>query len=391
MSVIDAGSKNRGLWRTLSLTAVVIVLIGLVGYDVLTIPNLEDQNHSLSTENQSLTAQNQELQAGQQETNAQLSALSNELSILNSTARSDEALAASLATESSVVVRLQSQLQAADSNISALASLVNRLRLAENATVTNLQAELASAKENYSNVSSEAAMLSTQVSQLQSEVLQLESEITELQSEITHSGGEGPALIQESGSTCSYFCGGSTTATFIQPVKSGDMLVLTVVVDNLTALEITDTLNTTIKQAVSTTNLPPTCGEDFFPPYCRAIIYWGIFNSSGQDSVTVSDSPSMYAIRLQIWEFSGVNSVASSVSCTPTCAAVAYPAGSVLIATARGNVSGGGAGFSFYQCVASYLAGSEYQIAAVAGSTAFPFSPAVSEVESAAVLVEASP
>ncbi|MGA2663388.1 MAG: hypothetical protein ABSF83_00385 [Nitrososphaerales archaeon] len=200
----------------------------------------------------------------------------------------------------------------------------------------------------------------------------------------------GPALMQQSGSTCSHYCyDGSASTSFASPVTAGDMLVVTVVNDNETALQVSDSLGTAMTQAVNAVD-GPMCGGELVT--CQAEIYWGILPSSGPDTVTVSEGSYQGALRVQAWEFSGVDAVQYAVDCTPDCPATTFPSGSVLLATARGDgtvpVNGGGPGFTFYPYEASYLAGSEYQVTAAPGSTTFPFSTSVREVEAAAVLVE---
>ena len=51
------------------------------------------------------------------------------------------------------------------------------------------------------------------------------------------------------------------------------------------------------------------------------------------------------------------------------------------------GIGGSGPGFGWYPYPASGVAGSEYQVVYSAGSTDFPFSSAVPDVEAAAVLV----
>ncbi|MDA4122659.1 MAG: hypothetical protein OK456_05695 [Thaumarchaeota archaeon] len=205
------------------------------------------------------------------------------------------------------------------------------------------------------------------------------------------SSSGGPTLVQESQTTCSYVCSsGQDSATFSSQVQSGDMLVITVVEDDQPTLTVTDTLGTMIQLAVgshTSQSQNPVCGSP--STYCQADIYWGILKASGVDTVTVTEPGSNAAIRLQIWEFKGVNEVENTASCLPTCASTAYPASSILLATGS-TVTGAGAGFTWYVYTASGVAGSELMFASTAGSTTFPFSPAASLEEDGVVLTEGS-
>ncbi len=247
------------------------------------------------------------------------------------------------------------------------------------ANITNLQAELNSLS---AQLSSERASDSAALQRLSAEVQSLNATIQTLSSEL--SALTEPVLLQESQSTCSYVCsGGSANVTFSSDVRGGDMLVVTVVSDDLTNLVVTDSLGTRISLAVSAT-ASPLCTSN--TGTCQADIYWGPVRSAGPDSVLVTEGGSTRALRVQAWEFSGVNAVESTVSCAPRCASTSYPASAVLIATAR-DVSGAGPGFVWSPYSASSVAGTEYQVTMGSGSTTFPFSTGVNDVEVGAVLV----
>jgi len=193
----------------------------------------------------------------------------------------------------------------------------------------------------------------------------------------------GPDLLEESASTCSYPCGaGATEANLTLDAREGDMVVVTVVSDDLTNLVVTDSLGTRISLAVSATS-----GPDCFSNTgtCQADIYWGLLPSSAPDSVGVSEGTSHSALRVQAWVFSGVDSVRSTVACERSCAQTSYPSSGVLIATAEG-VGSAGRGFVWLPYPTSSVAGSEYQIFSGPGTTTFLFSPSVTDVEAGAVL-----
>ena len=160
------------------------------------------------------------------------------------------------------------------------------------------------------------------------------------------------------------------------------MLVVTVVSDDLTNLVVTDSLGTRISLAVSATT-SPTCTSN--TGTCQADIYWGLLPSSGTDTVLVSEGASTRALRVAVWEFSGVDAVKSTLSCTPVCSSASYASPGILIATAR-DVTGAGPGFTCYQYAVSGVAGSEYQVVTGSGTTTFPFSTSVNDVEACAVL-----
>jgi hypothetical protein len=93
------------------------------------------------------------------------------------------------------------------------------------------------------------------------------------------------------------------------------MLVVTVVSDDLTTLVVSDSVGTAIRLAVSSTST--SCATN--TGTCQADIYWGMLTSSGPDTLTVSEGTSDRALIVQIWEFSGVNAIKSTVSCAPVC------------------------------------------------------------------------
>jgi len=186
-------------------------------------------------------------------------------------------------------------------------------------------------------------------------------------------------LVQLAESTCSYVCGnGSVVAKFPSSVTGGNMLALTVISDDLTLLSVSDSLGTAIQLGASSTST--ACDSN--TRTCQADLYWGMFPASGNDSVTVREAGSDRALRVQAWEFSGVNAIGGG------CSPVSYPAGSVLLATGR-DAYGAGPGFTWEGYAASGLAGSEYQVAASPGSTAFPFSTGINSVETAAIFMRA--
>lgn len=190
----------------------------------------------------------------------------------------------------------------------------------------------------------------------------------------------GASLVQQAASTCSYVCGtGSAEMTFNSSVRQGDLLAVSVVSDDLSTLNVSDSLGTFIQLGVrsASTSCDSNTGT------CQADIFWGMLPSSGSDTVTVSEGHSDRALRVQAWEFGGVDGLAGG-SCSP----VFYPAGSVLLATGR-DVYGAGAGFVWDQYRASGVGGTEYMISQSAGSTSFPFSTGVNDVEAAAVFLQA--
>lgn len=184
-------------------------------------------------------------------------------------------------------------------------------------------------------------------------------------------------LVQLAESTCSYVCGnGSTVTKFPNGVKGGDMLALTVISDDLTPLNVSDSLGTVIQLGARSAST--ACDSN--TRTCQADLYWGMLPASGNDSVTVREAGSDRALRVQAWEFSGVDAIGGG------CSPASYPAGSVLLATGR-DAYGAGQGFTWEVYAASGLAGSEYQVAASPGSTAFPFSTEVNSVEAAAIFM----
>lgn len=184
-------------------------------------------------------------------------------------------------------------------------------------------------------------------------------------------------LVQLTESTCSYVCGnGSATTKFPNIVHGGDMLGLTIISDDLTPLNVSDSLGTVMQLGARSAST--SCDSN--TRTCQADLYWGILPASGSDSVTVREAGSDRALRVQAWEFSGVDAIGGG------CSPVSYPSGSVLLATGR-DAYGAGEGFTWEAYAASGLAGSEYQVAASPGSTAFPFSTGVNSVEAAAIFM----
>jgi len=275
------------------------------------------------------------------------------------------------------ITSLQSKLVGVGSQLNSTQALVASLR----GNVTSLQEKLValSGQLNATEAADSAAL-----SQLGEEVIGLNATLQQL---IAQSGAPGlPALVQQAESTCSYICAsGSAQAMFSGYVRSGDMLVVTVVSDDLTNLVVTDSMGTRITLAVSATTSPDCISNT---GTCQADIYWGLLPSSGPESITVSEGSSARALRVAIWEFRGVGAVKSAVSCAPTCASASYSSGDILIATAM-NVNGSGPGFAWSPYTASGVAGSEYQVATGPGTTTFPFSTFVTgdiNVEAGAVL-----
>jgi hypothetical protein len=154
------------------------------------------------------------------------------------------------------------------------------------------------------------------------------------------------------------------------------MLAITVVSDDLTTLNVSDSLGTFIQLGVRSTST--SCDSN--TGTCQADIYWGMLPASGNDSITVREGGSDRALRVQTWELSGVNGIAGG------CSPVTYPAGSILLATGR-DAHGAGTGFTWEVYAASGVAGSEYQVSPSTGSTAFPFSTGVNDVQAAAVFL----
>jgi len=272
------------------------------------------------------------------------------------------------------VTSLQDKLVSVGSQLSSTQALVASLR----ANVTSLQEKLVavSGQLNATQLADSSA-----ITQLQAEVQSLNATIQALTNQLA--ALTLPALLEQAESTCSYVCTqGSTNATFPADVRQGNMLVITVVSDDLTNLIVTDSLGTRISLAVSATT-SPACTSN--TGTCQADIYWGLLPSSGTDTVSVSEGSSTRALRIEIWEFSGVDTVKSTVSCSPICASASFASPGVLIATAR-DVTGAGLGFTWYPYAASGVAGTEYQVVSGSGTTAFPFSAGVNDVEAGAVL-----
>jgi len=184
-------------------------------------------------------------------------------------------------------------------------------------------------------------------------------------------------LVQLADSTCSYVCGnGSTVTEFPSRVSSGDLLALTVISDDLTPLNVSDSLGTFLQLGAKSAST--ACDSN--TRTCQADLYWGMLAASGSDSVTVKEAGSNKALRVQAWELSGVDAIGGG------CSPVSYPAGSILLATGR-DAYGAGPGFKWEVYAASHLAGSEYQVATSPGFTDFPFSTGVNSVEAGAIFM----
>ena len=155
-----------------------------------------------------------------------------------------------------------------------------------------------------------------------------------------------------------------------RPVAVGDLLVVSVVSDDLTNLTVVQPDGLTLVQIAATTSLDCRSGTGL----CQARVYWGVARANVSGPVTIMENGSDVALRVQAWEFSGVNSVSGWTACSNLdCVPVSYPSGAVLFATAR-SAFGPGPGFAWTWYDSSGLAGSEYQITTASGSTAFPFS-----------------
>ncbi len=164
------------------------------------------------------------------------------------------------------------------------------------------------------------------------------------------------------------------------------MLVISVVEDDQPTLTVTDSLGTSIQLAVGShisQSQSPVCGSP--STYCQADIYWGMLSNSGPDSVTVMEPGSNVALRVQVWEFSGVNGIGNTASCRPSCPVTSYPQESILLATGS-TVTGAGSGFTWEGYTASAVAGSEYMLSPTYGSTTFSFSPQASLEEVGVIL-----
>lgn len=194
-----------------------------------------------------------------------------------------------------------------------------------------------------------------------------------------------PSFYQWAESTCSSSCSSHSASVSIYPVQSFYMLIVTVVSDDTTSLTVSDNRGTVWNTAVQTYE---TSGCDSSSGSCQADIFWGIaVNDNGvTDTVTVSEGSSTVALRVEVWEFTGVDALGNTAQCLPTCSSTSYPSTSVLMATGR-DVSSSGSGFTFYQYASSSVAGSEDEIPSSASSTTFPFSSSVNDVESGAVFI----
>jgi len=293
-----------------------------------------------------------------------LSSQGAEIRVLNSTVGSLQANVTSLkdklvsvgtqlSSAQALVVSLRANVTSLQEKLVAVSGQLNATQLADSSAITQLQAEVQSLNATIQAVTGQLAALTA------------------------------PAPVQQAESTCSYVCTqGSTNATFPSDIRQGNMLVITIVSDDLTNLIVTDSLGTRISLAVSATT-SPTCTSN--TGTCQADIYWGLLPSTGPDTVLVNEGASTRALRVEAWEFSGVDSVKSTVSCSPACVSASYASPGILIATAR-DVNGSGPGFTWYRYAASGVAGSEYQVVSGSGTTTFPFSTRVNDVEAGAVL-----
>lgn len=325
-----------------------------------------------------------------------LSSQGAEIRVLNSTVGSLQANATSLQGK---LVSVGSQLNSTQASVTSLRANVTSLqeKLASvGSQLNSTQATVASLRGNVTSLQDKLVAVSGQLNATRSAdsaaILRLQAEVQSLNATIQALTGQlaaltGPALLQQVQSTCSYVCTqGSTNSTFSSNVRQGNMLVITIVSDDLTNLIVTDSLGTRISLAVSATTSPDCTSNT---GTCQADIYWGLLPASGPDTVSVNEGASTRALRVDAWEFSGVDSVKSTVSCSPICAPASFASPGILIATAR-DVTGAGPGFTFYQYAASGVAGSEYQVISGSGTTAFPFSATVNDVEAGAVLGLAS-
>lgn len=285
-----------------------------------------------------------------------------------------------ISAQAGQIAALQSGVSSLQSTLAGANGQLNSTRSTLEANVTSLEGRLAALGQELN--STESADSAT-IQRLSAEVQGLNETLQSLEGQfVTHTG---PSLFQESGTTCSSPCSSeSADVTLSSDVREGDMLVVTVVSDDLTHLVVEDSLGTMLTLAVSSTT-SPACSSN--SGSCQADIYWGIFPSTGPDSVTVSEPGSTVALRVQAWEFSGVGTVRSTVACEPYfCPSDLYPSSAILIATGEA-VTGAGTGFAWYPYPISGVAGTEYEIVYAAGSTNFPFYNVVTDVEAAAVLV----
>jgi len=388
MKSVLAGRRRAASSSAAAVAVAFIVGAAALGYGLYSSATMGGE---IATMNSTLGGQNAEINALQ----AQFASLQGKLSSVGSQLNATEATVASLTgSETS----LQEKLSAASGQLNAtaadIASLQGKL-IAVGDQLNSTQAVVTSLRGNVTSLQEELAAVTAQLdatgaadsaalAQLQQEVLGLNATIQQL---IAQSGPPGlPALVQQAESTCSYVCAsGSAQAMFSGYVRSGDMLVVTVVSDDLTNLVVTDSMGTRITLAVSATTSPDCISNT---GTCQADIYWGLLPSSGPESISVSEGSSARALRVAIWEFRGVGAVKSAVSCAPTCASASYSSGDILIATAM-NVNGSGPGFAWSPYAASGVAGSEYQVATGPGTTTFPFSTFVTgdiNVEAGAVL-----
>jgi len=374
--------KKRKAASSIAAAVAVAVIMGAasLGYGIYA--NVTTGSE-LSSINASLSSQGDHVGALQSTVSSQLQQIGTLQSTVGSMSASLSAqgqqigiLQASVGSLRSNLTSLQGKLAFVSGQLNTTQATVGSLR--NNVTSLQNRLTLVTNQLNATEAADSAALLA-----LSAEVRSLNATIQTLTTQLA--ALKAPALVQKSESTCSYVCpSGLANATFTTNVRGGDMLVITVVSDDLTNLIVSDSLRTRISLAVSATTSPSCISNT---GTCQADIYWGLFPASGLDTVVVNEGSSPRALRVQAWEFSGVNSVESTVSCTPTCSSASYPSSGILIATAM-DVTGAGPGFTWYPYAFSGVAGSEVQIIAGAGSTTFPFSTSVKDVEAGAVLVK---
>jgi len=357
--------RRRASSSTAVLAAVVaiVVAVAALGFGLYTNTTTNNEVSSLTA---SLSAQGVQIDGLQ----SNIVSLQSSLTAAQSTITTMQGSAASAQV---TMTGLQSSLAAAQGTITVLQS-----------SIAYLQAQLTSVS---SRLNSTQASDQVELQQLSAEVQSLESTVQILINEVAAltTTSASPSLVTEAASTCSHVCSGEQTITpFSTSLKAGDLLVVSIVEDDLPTLVVTDSLGTTLHLAVRSST---SCGSP--SGYCQADIYWGVLYSSGADSVTAVEPGSNAAIRVEVWEFSGVASVGNTASCTPTCASTSYPASSVLLATGS-TVYSAAAGFAWYQYAFSGVDGSEYQVASSSGSTTFAFSPPTPSEEVGVVLLAAS-
>ena len=185
-------------------------------------------------------------------------------------------------TTSGKVSLMSSTISSQSGQIGSLEATVGTLH----SNVTSLQGELAGADGQLASLQGKLAAVSLElnttestdsatIQRLSAEVQSLNATIQALEAQfVTHTG---PALFQEEGSTCSSTCdSGSANVTLPSEARQGDMLVITIVSDDLTNLVVRDSLGTMLSLAVSSTTSPDCTTNS---GSCQADIYWGSFPS----------------------------------------------------------------------------------------------------------------